>query len=210
MLGNTVSFEVSSTARYLLQAASLLGASSGSNQAAPGVSGVAPGISPLNSANTGDAVGNILSIVSNIKRSVGAEGVSNANLATAVSAYLSHNGYTAEDAHDVLGQLMDRMMANAPKSFQSMAEAYQNGTLKMQAVADMGVETSQTVTLQFDSNGKQVGTAVDYFGGQKAADFLNGKMEKLEGSPGNWGIDKETGQNATWMAISNNYFYVTW
>ena len=211
MLGNTASFLVSSATRYASQAISLLDRSGNEDGAEVSAGGRA--ISPLNAVGAG-AVGNILAIVANMRSSESASdtqgGVSDANLATAISAYLAQNDNTVEDAHAILGQSMDALMAKAPDSHRSMAEAYRNGTLEIQRVGDMGVESSQKVTLQFDEDGRQVGTAVEYYGSEKALDFLNSKMGQPDGTLGVWGTDKDTGKNATWMAIGNDYFYVTW
>lgn len=209
MLGNTVSFMVSSSARYAPQLLSPPGASGIGTASGP------RGITPLSRVDTGDAVGNILAIVANMKGSQAlqsselAHGSYGANVQAAVSAYLSENDHTPEDARAVLGRHMDRLTAQAPDSHKGIAEAHRNGTLKIERLWDLGVETSKKVMLQFDGNGRQVGSTFRY-NSDAAVEFLEDRMGKPSGELGVWGTDKDTGRNATWMAIANNYFYITW
>lgn len=132
------------------------------------------------------------------------------NAESAIAAYADEFNTTAEDAHDWIGQNMGKFMKNVPDSHRSLEQAYKSGTLKVERLWDLGVETSQKVTLQLDQNGKQVGTSVDYLGNDSALKFLVDRMGTEDSGVQVWGTDVATGKNATWMALGNNYFYLTW
>lgn len=166
------------------------------------------GASPLAKARTSDAISNIIAIVAGMNDAAQARSAKS-SIDEAIAAYAENNTHDAQDALSEMYAHLDQFKARAPASHQSFAQALETGQVKVERLADEGVQTWQEVTLQFDGD-RQVGSSIVYGGSDDAVRALQAKMGITDGTLSPWGVDNATGRNATWMAFGNDYFYMTW
>jgi hypothetical protein len=201
MLGSTVSFSISSAPRPSALAPSRANPATALTQ-------TAANISPLQKTRTDKAISNIIAIISGMSEKGSAPASRQERVDQAVAAYIENATPDADDALAAARRHLDGM--EIPASHQSFAAAVRSGQIKIERAGDNGVTTSKDVTLQFDTGGNQVGTAVAYHGSDKALAWLQQKMGVSDGTTPHWGTDQATGRQANWMAIGNDYFYMTW